>query len=163
MVLEITASQNNEMQCCFEISNSSYHLSASTILTREILEYYIKYIRRLGCITSLLYINMAVELVWIVCPILFGLVFLLQTSYFIFKILQARRSNGGGSSITSIHMTDGEATCCMGWAWTSCIDKSTNRITLNTFIAWYIVGLSLNIIITLIFYFIIKHYYKTDY
>lgn len=74
--------------------------------------------------------------------------------------MQSRNVDYSGKSpVTTIHMTDGEATCCMGWAWTSCIDKTTNRITLKTFIAWYAVAVTFDVIITLAFYFILKHYY----
>ena len=57
-------------------------------------------------------------------------------------------------------MSDFEATCCMGWAWTSCIDKTTNRMTLKTFTIWYIVAVSLDIILTVVLYLITDHYYK---
>ncbi|CAF1215084.1 unnamed protein product [Rotaria sp. Silwood1] len=102
---------------------------------------------------------MAVLLAWIICPIVFGICFITQTVYFIYKILQSRNTDYSGSTpVTTIHMTDGEATCCMGWAWTSCIDKTTNRITLNTFIAWYVVATCVDIIITVIFYLILYHW-----
>ncbi|CAF0895806.1 unnamed protein product [Rotaria sordida] len=104
---------------------------------------------------------MAVLLAWIICPIVFGICFLSQTIYFIYKILQSRNTDySGGSPVTTIHMTDSEATCCMGWAWTSCIDKTTNRITLKTFIAWYIVAVSFDVIITVIFYLILYHWHR---
>ncbi len=108
-------------------------------------------------------INMAVLLAWILSPIVFGICFLSQTIYFIYKILDARNSsNLGYASAATIHMTDAEATCCMGWAWTSCIDKTTNRITLKTFIAWYIVALCADILVTVLF-FILLYYYKAIY
>ena len=106
---------------------------------------------------------MAVEVAWIICPIVFGLCFLSQTIYFIYKLLNARNTDYSGSSpVTTVHMTDGEATCCMGWAWTSCIDKRTNRITLKVFIAWYIIAVCVDIVITVAFYFIIYHFYDKN-
>jgi hypothetical protein len=102
---------------------------------------------------------MAVLLAWIICPIVFGICFISQTAYFLYKILNSRQTDySGESSVTTIPMSDGEAMCCMGWAWTSCIDKRTNRITLKTFIAWYLVALCLDIIITVIFYLTLYHY-----
>ncbi|CAF2763019.1 unnamed protein product [Rotaria sp. Silwood2] len=107
---------------------------------------------------------MAVLLVVIICPIIFGICFLSQTIYFIYKILNSRNTDYSGSStVTTIHMTDAEATCCMGWAWTSCIDKRTNRITLKTFIAWYLVATCLDIVITVIFFFVIRHFDTNSY
>ncbi|CAF3807022.1 unnamed protein product [Rotaria sp. Silwood1] len=78
------------------------------------------------------------------------------------KVLNIERNTdySGSTPVTTIHMTDGEATCCMGWAWTSCIDKRTNRITLKTFIAWYIVATCVDIIITVIFYLILYHWHR---
>jgi hypothetical protein len=102
---------------------------------------------------------MAVLLAWIICPIVFGICFISQTAYFLYKIINSRQVDySGESSVTTIPMTDTEASCCMGWAWTSCIDKRTNRITLKTFIAWYIVALCVDIIITVTFYLILYHY-----
>ena len=57
-----------------------------------------------------------------------------------------------------IPMSDTEATCCMGWAWTSCIDKTTNRITFKVFAAWYAVAVTFDIIITVVFYLLLRHY-----
>jgi hypothetical protein len=102
---------------------------------------------------------MAVQLSWIICPIIFGICFITQTAYFLYKILKSRQTDySGESAVTTIPMSHGEATFCMGWAWTSCIDKTTNRITLTTFIIWYLVGVSLDILITVIFYLVLNHY-----
>jgi hypothetical protein len=102
---------------------------------------------------------MAVLLAAIICPIIFGICFIIQTAYFLYKIINTRQVDQSGKSpLTTIPMSDAEATCCMGWAWTSCIDKTTNRITLKTFIAWYIVALSVDILVTVIFYVVMHHY-----
>ncbi|UJR35360.1 hypothetical protein I4U23_028117 [Adineta vaga] len=104
---------------------------------------------------------MAVLLAVIICPIIFGICFLCQTIYFLYKILNGRQTDYSGlSPLTTIHMTEQEATCCMGWAWTSCIDKTTNRITLKTFIIWYIVGICFDILITGLFYLLIGYYQR---
>ncbi len=108
--------------------------------------------------TFLTQIRMAVLLAWIICPIVFGICFIIQTTYFLYKILKSRRTDHSGQSpVTMIPMTDGEALCCMGWIWTTCIDKTTNRITLTTFIVWYIVALCADIIITAAFYLTLPH------
>jgi hypothetical protein len=102
---------------------------------------------------------MAVLLAWIICPIVFGICFISQTAYFLYKILNSRQTDYSGESpVTTIPMTDGEATCCMGWAWTSCIDKTTHRITLKTFIAWYLVALCADIILAVVFYLVLYRY-----
>ncbi len=104
---------------------------------------------------------MAVLLAAIICPIVFGICFISQTAYFLYKVLATRQvDNSGESPTTMIPMSDAEATCCMGWAWTSCIDKTTNRITLKTFIAWYAVALTFDIIITIVFYVLLAYYYR---
>jgi hypothetical protein len=104
---------------------------------------------------------MAISLAVIVCPIVFGILFISQTAYFLYKILKSRRIDvSGKTAATNITMTDSEATCCMGWAWTSCIDRTTNTITLKTFIAWYAVAVSADIIVTLVFYFLLDKYYR---
>ncbi|CAF0777239.1 unnamed protein product [Adineta ricciae] len=102
---------------------------------------------------------MAVLLAAIICPIVFAICFLSQTIYFLYKVLKERRTDYvGDTPVTTVHMSEGEASCCMGWAWTSCIDKSTNRITLKVFIAWYLVCLCFDILVTAIFYVILYHY-----
>jgi hypothetical protein len=101
---------------------------------------------------------MAILLAWILCPIVFGICFIIQTIYFLYKILKSRRTDHSGQSpVTMIPMTRREALCCMGWMWAICIDKTTNRITLTTFIAWYIVALGADIIITVAFYLTFYH------
>jgi hypothetical protein len=101
---------------------------------------------------------MAVLLAWIICPISFGLTFLIQSGYFIYKLITSQNvlysENGTGRSID---LTPFEMFCCIGWAWTLCLDKATNRMALSTFIIWYIVGICINIFLTalvfLLFYF----------
>lgn len=101
---------------------------------------------------------MAVLLAWIICPIVFGICFVSQTAFFLYKMLKCRQTDySGESTITTISMSDCEVTCCMGWIWTTCVDKRTNRMTLKTFIGWYVFVLCLDIIITVAFYLII-HY-----
>ena len=92
---------------------------------------------------------MAVALAWIICPIVFGVCFIIHTSYFLYKILKSRSQNTSGSGL---HITDGEAAWCMGWAWTSCVDKTTKTMTLNVFIVWYLVVLAIDVLFTVISY-----------
>ena len=96
---------------------------------------------------------MTVLLVWIICPVFFGLTFLCHTAYFLYKMLRSRQTDYSGSQpLTSITMTDAEATMCMGCIWSSCVDKRTNRMTLKVFLAWYLVALTLDIVVTVLFF-----------
>jgi uncharacterized protein with PQ loop repeat len=129
-----------------------FHIGQSLLLGPEYQEKLVK-----PCI----HINMAVELAVIVCPIVFGLCFLSHTIYFLYKIIKGRQSDYSKSTpVTSIHMTEGEASVCMGWAWTSCIDKTTHTISLKTFIIWYIVCLCFDVLATLLFYFLLHNYVR---
>jgi hypothetical protein len=102
---------------------------------------------------------MAVLLAWIVCPIVFGICFLSQTVYFLYKILRSRETNYIESvPVTTVRMTETEVSCCMGWAWTSCMDKTTNRMTLKSFITWYVVVLCLDVVIAVLFYLLLGQY-----
>ncbi|CAF0771867.1 unnamed protein product [Adineta steineri] len=104
---------------------------------------------------------MAVALAWILCPIIFGICFLSQTIYFLYKIFKSRNTDYSGDvAISTIHISEGEAKCCMGWAWTSCIDRRTNRMTLKVFIIWYLVALAIDILLTVACYFIITNYHS---
>jgi len=106
---------------------------------------------------------MAVLLAWIICPISFGLTFLIQSGYFIYKLITSRNAlyteNETGRSIG---FTTFEMFCCIGWVWFLCLDKATNRMALSTFIIWYIVGICINFFLTasvfLLFYFVIPIY-----
>ena len=104
-------------------------------------------------------VSMAVLLAWILCPIVFGVCFVSQTAYFLYKMLRSRETNYSESEpVTTIRLSETEVSCCMGWAWTSCMDKATNRMTLKAFIAWYVVALCLDVILTLLFYLIFGHF-----
>jgi len=90
----------------------------------------------------------------IYCSTIFGLLFTIQTGYFIYKILKSRQTDYSEESyVTTIPMTKNEAMCCMGCLWASCVDKTTNRITLKIFIARYVFIICADFIITLAFYF----------
>src|SRR5689334_4005749 len=102
---------------------------------------------------------MAILLAWIICPLVFGICFILQTSYFLYKIIKSRQTDySEKTTITTISMTESETTCCNGLALTTCNYKRTNRITLKIFITLYLVCLILDIIVTLLFYFVIYYY-----
>ena len=102
---------------------------------------------------------MAVLLAAIVCPIVFGLLFILQTGYFLYKLLKCRQvDRSGEKSTTTISISNSEAVVCLGWIWTSCIDKRTGRMSLKAFIAWYIVALCADILVTLLFYVSLYYY-----
>jgi hypothetical protein len=64
--------------------------------------------------------------------------------------------------IRTISITTLEVTCCMGWVWNTCLDKTTNRMALSTFIIWYIVNICIEIVLTvlifLLFYYQIRFY-----
>ena len=98
-------------------------------------------------------VNMTILLAVIVCPLVFGILFILQTAYFLYKVLKSRHVDYSGvKPVTTISITDTEAYFCMGLIWTSCINKTTKRMSMKAFIAWYIVGLCADIILTVLLY-----------
>lgn len=100
-----------------------------------------------------MWINMPVLLAVIICPIVFGVCFILQTAYFLYKVLKSQHVDySKGQSVSTISITDTEAYFCMGLIWTSCIDKTTKRMSLKAFIAWYIIALIANILLTVLLY-----------
>lgn len=103
---------------------------------------------------------MSVALAAIICPIVFGISFAIQTSYFIYKTINAQKPKSDSCLETRITMTEGEVTCCMGWAWNSCVDKTTNSISFKTFFIWYLVGITLDIVVTVLFYLVIYQYQR---
>jgi hypothetical protein len=73
---------------------------------------------------------MAVLLAWLICPILFGISFLIQTSYFIYKLMTSQSVGySGNPTVHTISFTSDEVTCCMGWIWNTCLDKITNHVS----------------------------------
>ena len=96
---------------------------------------------------------MPVLLAWIICPVFFGLTFVSHTAYFLYKMLRSRQTDYSGSPpLTTITMTDSEASICMGCLWSTCVDKRTNRMTLKVFLAWYFVVLTIDILFTVLFF-----------
>jgi len=85
-----------------------------------------------------------------------------QLIFFIKSPKSKHTDYSGESPVTTIPMPEGEATCCMGLVWTTCVDKTTNRISLKTLIAWYLVGITVDIVITVLFYFILTHFYRIE-
>jgi len=107
-----------------------------------------------------LHINMAVLLAWLICPILFRISFLIQTSYFIYKLMTSQSVGySGNPTVRTISFTSCEVTCCMGWIWNTCLDKITNRMLLSTFIIWYIIGIFMELFITALFFLLFFYKY----
>jgi hypothetical protein len=102
---------------------------------------------------------MAVLLVLIICPLLFGISFLLTTSYFIYKLMTSLNVEySDQQTVRTIKFKPSEVTCCMGWLWKTCLDRTTNRIALSTFIIWYIVNICLALAVTVLFF--VLFYYQ---
>jgi hypothetical protein len=98
---------------------------------------------------------MAVAFAWIICPILFGIVFLILTSYFVYKLITSLNVEYSENKIIrTINITPLEVTCCMGCLWHTCLDKTTNRMALSTFIIWYIISICLEIVLTVLIFFL---------
>ena len=92
-------------------------------------------------------INMVFPLAVIVCSIIFGLLFILQTGYFLYKLIKCRQvDQSGEKSSTTIPISDAEGIFCLGWIWTFCMDEKKGRMPLKVFIAWYIVALCFDIL-----------------
>jgi hypothetical protein len=102
---------------------------------------------------------MAVLLVLIICPLLFGISFLLTTSYFIYKLMTSLNVEySDQQTVRTINITPTEVTCCVGWLWKTCLDRTNNRMTLSTFIIWYIVNICLALVVTVLFF--VLFYYQ---
>jgi len=98
---------------------------------------------------------MVVLLAWIICPIVFGITFLMLTSYFIYKLITSLNVEYSQNRIIrTINVTSFEVTCCMGLIWNTCLDKRNNRIALSTFIAWYIVSIFIAIVLSVLMFFL---------
>jgi hypothetical protein len=103
---------------------------------------------------------MAVLLALIICPILFATTFLIVTSFFIYKLIKSQHVEYSGNTIIrTINVTPFEVTCCMGCIWNTCLDKTTNRMALSTFIIWYIVNIFIEIVLTVLIFLLF--YYGT--
>jgi hypothetical protein len=106
---------------------------------------------------------MAVILAWIITPILFGITFLITTSYFIYKLITSLNVEYvGQTTVRTITVTSLEITCCMGWLWKTCVDRTTNRMALSTFIIWYIINVCLLLVVSVGVFFVFYHYISTD-
>jgi hypothetical protein len=106
---------------------------------------------------------MAILFAWIICPILFGIIFLIITTYFIYKLITSQNVEYSGNKIIrKIYVTPLEVTCCMGLIWNTCLDNRTNRMSLTIFIIWYIVNIFIALVLTvsifLLFYYRIRVY-----
>jgi len=97
---------------------------------------------------------MAVLLALIICPILFAITFFILTSFFIYKLINSQHVEYSENTIIrTINVTPFEVTCCMGCIWNICLDKTTNRMALSTFIIWYIVNICIEIVLTVLMFF----------
>jgi len=106
---------------------------------------------------------MTVALAWIISPIVFGISFLMVTSYFIYKLITSQNIEySQNRPIRTINVTSFEVTCCMGLIWNTCLDERNNRIALSTFIIWYIVNIFIGIVLTVLMFFLfysVNHIY----
>jgi hypothetical protein len=106
-------------------------------------------------IYSLFNINMDPILAWILSPILFGVLFILQTTFFLYKLTHNRYADDVG--VNSVHITKNEVTWCMGWLWIVCLNRVTSRMTLSLFIIWYLVNICFDVAVSIGLFLIIKY------
>jgi hypothetical protein len=86
------------------------------------------------------------QVAWILCPILFGIVFIIETCFFLYKLINRRNVDDRGT--TTISISSGEVSWCMGCIWKYALDRTTNQMKLSIFIIWYIVSISLSLLVT---------------
>ncbi len=99
---------------------------------------------------------MGSQFAWILCSISFGIVFIIETWFFLYKLINRRNVDYRGT--TTISISSGEVSWCMGCAWKYALDRTTNEMKLSIFIIWYIVSISLNLLVTVGIFLAI--YYK---
>ncbi len=91
---------------------------------------------------------------WITCSIFFSLTFILETGFFLYKLINARNVDQEGAA--NITISSCEVIWYMGWIWKYAVDKSTNQMKLSIFIIWYIVSLSLCLLSAVALFFSIS-------
>jgi len=91
-------------------------------------------------------ITMDSQFAWIFCPILFGIVFIIETCFFLYKLINRRNVDDRGT--TTISISSREVSWCMGSLWKYALDRTTNQMKLSIFIIWYIVSLSFSLLVT---------------
>jgi hypothetical protein len=100
---------------------------------------------------------MSETLAWIICSIIFGIIFIIETCFFVNKIIRCRNIDHMG--VRTISVTSCEARFCMGWIWKFALDRTNNQMKLSLFILWYIVTVCLSLFITILLFTVI--YYQT--
>lgn len=93
---------------------------------------------------------------FIICPILFGITFFITTGFFIYKLIKSQNDEYfENTTIRTISISSAEVSCCMDLIWHLCLNKTTNRMALSTFIIWYIVSVCLQAGATIALFFIL--------
>lgn len=96
---------------------------------------------------------MGSQVAWIVCPIVFGIMFIIETSFFLYKLINRRSVDATGT--TTISISSDEVKWCMGWVWKYALDRTTNQMKLSIFIIWYIISISLSLLAIIAMFFAI--------
>lgn len=98
---------------------------------------------------------MELALVLIICSSIFSIAFIIQSCFFLYKLILRRNTTETG--VNTICVTPIEAKYCMGWGWKFAVDRSTNQMRLSLFILSYIINLFVDLIVTAVI-FIVLYY-----
>jgi len=91
----------------------------------------------------------------IICPIIFSVLFIIETCFFLYKLIHRRNTDDEG--MNTIDVTPREVKYCMGWVWKFAVDERTNQIKLSIFVVWYFVSICFDLFITGMIFLIVYY------
>jgi len=90
---------------------------------------------------------------WIICSVVFGVLFIIATCFFVYKIFYHRNNDCVG--VTNINVSLNEVKYCMGWIWKFAFNERTGQMKLSIFILWYIVSICIDLAVAAIIFLVI--------